>query len=418
MVAKINRGKSLLGAIKYNLEKVDQGNGSILSTSKIIESGDGSYNIDQFSRSFQPYLMANRKTEKPILHISLNPDPKDKVSADTLRELAQDYMRQMGYSNQPFAVFKHTDIDRTHIHIVSVCVNEQGKKISDTFEKRRSMDACRKLEQQYNLINATQLRKNEDNTIFRPVDYSKGDVKSQIAAVIRYLPKYYKYQSFGAYNALLAGFNITAEEIKGEYNGKPKQGMVYFAIYENGEKVSNPFKASLFGKSAGYALLQSHYRQSVEILKTHTVRGTLKNTIEQAIRDTSNEKEFKKLLTTQGIDIFIRRNAEGRLYGITFIDHKTKTVWNGSQLAKELSANIFNELWNRNNDNLGIDEKRDNDFINETSGLPMEDYNIQDSETNSSIINVSGLLPESQGEDYEEMVFENLMKRKNKRRTR
>ncbi|WP_308224911.1 hypothetical protein [Flavobacterium sp. J372] len=280
------------------------------------------------------------------------------------------------------------------------------------------MDACRKLEQQYNLINATQLRKNEDNTIFRPVDYSKGDVKSQIAAVIRYLPKYYKYQSFGAYNALLAGFNITAEEIKGEYNGKPKQGMVYFAIYENGEKVSNPFKASLFGKSAGYALLQSHYRQSVEILKTHTVRGTLKNTIEQAIRDTSNEKEFKKLLTTQGIDIFIRRNAEGRLYGITFIDHKTKTVWNGSQLAKELSANIFNELWNRNNDNLGIDEKRDNDFINETSGLPMEDYNIQDSETNSSIINVSGLLPESQGEDYEEMVFENLMKRKNKRRTR
>ncbi|WP_308224909.1 relaxase/mobilization nuclease domain-containing protein [Flavobacterium sp. J372] len=141
MVAKINRGKSLLGAIKYNLEKVDQGNGSILSTSKIIESADGSYNIDQFSRSFQPYLMANRKTEKPILHISLNPDPKDKVSADTLRELAQDYMRQMGYSNQPFAVFKHTDIDRTHIHIVSVCVNEQGKKISDTFEKK-ALNGC------------------------------------------------------------------------------------------------------------------------------------------------------------------------------------------------------------------------------------------------------------------------------------
>ena len=418
MVAKISRGKSLFGALAYNLEKVHTQSGSVLATSKIIEAPDGSYSIDQFSRSFQPYLLANRKTEKPVLHISLNPDPEDTVSDDKFREMAEEYMHEMGYGQQPFAVFKHTDIDRTHIHIVSVCVDEVGRKISDTFEKRRSMDACRKLEQQYNLINATEQSRKRQDKIFRPVEYSMGDIKSQIASVIRYLPKHYQFQSIGAYNALLSFFNITVEEIKGEYNAKPKQGMVYFAINENGEKVSNPFKASLFGKSAGYAQLQSHYRQSAEILKTNTVRGTLKNTIEQAIRDTSNETEFKKLLTAQGTATFIRRNAEGRLYGITFIDHKTKTVWNGSQLGKELSASIFNELWNKNNDNLGIDEKRDNDFINETSGLPMEDFNIQDSGTNSSIINVSGLLPENPGEDYEEMAFENLMKRKNKRRTR
>jgi hypothetical protein len=80
------------------------------------------------------------------LHISLNPDPKDKVSDDKFREMAEQYMREMGYGEQPFVVFKHTDIDRSHIHIVSVCVDEEGKKISDKFEKMRSMNVCRELE--------------------------------------------------------------------------------------------------------------------------------------------------------------------------------------------------------------------------------------------------------------------------------
>ena len=54
--------------------------------------------------------------------------------------MAEEYMNGMGYGEQPYMVFKHTDIDRTHIHIVSVCVDENGRKISDRFEKRRSMN--------------------------------------------------------------------------------------------------------------------------------------------------------------------------------------------------------------------------------------------------------------------------------------
>ena len=116
----------------------------------------------------------------------------------------------MGYAEQPFVVFKHTDIDRTHIHIVSVCVDEEGRKISDKFEKRRSMDVCRELEKEFCLISAMEKKQNPQNQIFKPVDYRTGDIKSQMASVIRHLPKYYKFEGFGAYNALLSLFNITA----------------------------------------------------------------------------------------------------------------------------------------------------------------------------------------------------------------
>src|SRR5690606_42127200 len=112
----------------------------------IIETATGHYSLVQLAQSFAPYLIANLNTEKHTLHISLNPDPNDKVRDDKFREMAEQYMREMGYGEQPFVVFKHTDIDRSHIHIVSGCVDEQGKKISDKFEKMRSMNVCRELE--------------------------------------------------------------------------------------------------------------------------------------------------------------------------------------------------------------------------------------------------------------------------------
>ena len=143
MIAKIGRGSNLYGALVYNQLKVEKENGQILFTNRIIETPNAQYSIAQLTQSFEPYLIANRNTEKPILHISLNPDPKDNVSDEKFKLMAQEYMQELGYGEQPFVVFKHTDIVRTHIHIVSVCVDEEGKKISDKFEKIRSMNVFR-----------------------------------------------------------------------------------------------------------------------------------------------------------------------------------------------------------------------------------------------------------------------------------
>ncbi|WP_457853159.1 relaxase/mobilization nuclease domain-containing protein [Sphingobacterium multivorum] len=129
-------------------------------------------------------------------------------------------MERMGYGNQPYIVFKHTDIDRTHIHIVSTSVGIDGKKIPDDYDHPRSMAICRDLEQKYNLQKATEQEQKQANKVFKPMDYHKGDVKSQIASVVRHLPKYYSFSTMGSYNALLYLFNITAEEVKGELNGQ------------------------------------------------------------------------------------------------------------------------------------------------------------------------------------------------------
>ncbi|WP_163411255.1 conjugal transfer protein MobB [Flavobacterium ajazii] len=418
MIAKISRGSSLYGALTYNYQKVEKQNAQVLCTQKIIESPDGSYSLQQLSRSFELHLLANRKTEKPILHISLNPDPKDTVSDTDFENMAQEYMKQMGYENQPFVVFKHTDIDRTHIHIVSVCVDDEGRKISDKFEKRRSMAVCRTLEKEYGLKVATEQKENQQSPIFKPINYKEGDIKSQIASVVRHLPKYYQFQTFGAYNALLSLFKITAEEVKGEYNGIPKKGLVYFALNDNGEKAGHPFKASLFGKSAGYVQLQSHYDQSRIKLKESPAKGLVKGRIESVMQTASDESDFKKKLLEEGINLVARRNTQGRIYGVTFIDHNSKTVWNGSELGKNLSGNVFNDWWN--NDNKP-DINPDIDFGNRTNAVTgfAETDKIKMSEYDNNFFEgFGGLLPSAKGEDYEEENFANQMKKKARRRKR
>ncbi|SCY75151.1 Relaxase/Mobilisation nuclease domain-containing protein [Flavobacterium anhuiense] len=423
MIAKIGRSGNLYGALAYNQLKVDNENGQILFSNKMIETPSGHYSVAQLAQSFAPYLIANRNTEKHTLHISLNPDPKDSVSNDTYREMAEQYMREMGYGEQPFVVFKHTDIDRSHIHIVSVCVDESGKKISDKFEKMRSMNICRELERKHELIPATDKERNQNDKVFRPLDYRAGDVKSQISSVVRHLPNYYQYQTLGEYNALLSLFNITTEKVEGELQGKMKQGLLYIPLNEKGERAGHPFKASLFGKNAGLPALELHFAKCKKALKDSPTRQTLKSAITVALKSTIDEQAFKKQLSEQGINVVVRRNDTGRIYGVTFIDHNSKAVWNGSRLGKELSANIFNDYWNNNikpeiKERVAQQPKRS---ISNDEEIPVEkphhffDFLNNDRHEDGLIEAFGGLLPEAQGEDYEEEDFANKMKKKRKR---
>lgn len=421
MIAKVGRGNNVYGALAYNQLKVDYEKGKILLMNKMIETRDGKYTVAQLAKSFESYLVANKNTEKTALHISLNPDPKDQVSDEKFIQIAQDYMNEMGYGEQPFVVFKHTDINRTHIHIVSVGVDEEGKKISDKFEKRKSMKICRELEQKYNLISATSKESLQNEKVFRPLNYQVGDVKSQLASVIRHIPNYYQFQTLGEYNALLSLFNITCEKVEKSENGVGKNGLLYFALNNKGDKVSQPFKASLFGKKAELEGLNDHFLKSKETLKLGSIHEKLKETVTLAMKNSPNEIEFKNMLQQMGINTVVRRNASDRIYGITFIDHQSKSVWNGSRLGKEFSANAFNQIWNEVvnlKKQINNDDEQENRVQNsyEISNVekPHELFDFFNDNSDSKIDRFGSILPEGQGEDYDELDFENKIKKKKK----
>lgn len=425
MIAKIGHGTNLMGALMYNFQKVDAGKGSVLDTQNICQATDGGFTLALSYRSFAPYLLANRNTEKPSLHISINPDPKDNVDDNTYRSMAEDYMLEMGYGHQPYIVFKHTDIERTHIHIVSINVDEYGKKIRDTFEQRRSMQACRGLERKYGLTAPAHREDVVNEALFKPVDPTKENIKGQIASVVRYLPHYYHYQNLGTYNALLSLFNITAQEVTGEINGTPRQGLVYFALDSQGNKASHPFKASLFGKHAGHTAMLAKFEKSQDILKNELLKSTLSTVIEVAMHSSKRESDFKLQLKEQGINVVFRRNSEGRIYGVTFIDHTSKSVWNGSQLGKGLSANVFEQRWNTGTIPLTTNNNKDlqGNEVDSRDKFEVEPAKIANpfARTDGEIIGnafegiMDIVLPTDQAEDFQEQAFAHQMKKRKKK---
>lgn len=344
MIAKITTGKDIYGALAYNQEKVNEGLGKVLASNIIPEPADGRFSISACTDAFMRWLPSHYRTEKPVIHISLNPHPDDKLTDDALADIGREYLQLMGYGAQPYLIFKHSDIEREHIHIVSLQVDSEGKKINDSKRNLRSVSATEKLEKKYDLHRAKKQKQLELGQ-FKPVDAEKGDLKKQIGSVIKPAAAMYLFQTMGEYRALLSLYNIGVEEVQGTRSGKPYRGLLYSALDSEGNKAGTPIKSSVFGKTVGFAALEERMKKSAIRIKEKGYRENLRPLIAGVLQETKNETELRKKLKDKNIDLYLRRNNTGRITGVTFIDHQNRCVLNGSRLGKEFSANIFNDLF-------------------------------------------------------------------------
>ena len=342
MVAKISVGNSLYGAIAYNGEKINEAQGRLLTTNRIYNDGSGTVDINKAMEGFHTFLPPQMKVEKPVVHISLNPHPEDVLTDAELQDIAREYLEKLGFGNQPYLVFKHEDIDRHHLHIVTVRVDENGRSIDTRNNFYRSKQITRELERKYGLHDAERKNRRLD-TPLRKVDASAGDVKKQAGNVIRELNGQYRFQTMGEYRALLSLYNMTVEETHGNVRGREYHGLVYSVTDDMGNKVGNPFKSSLFGKSVGYEAVQRKFARSKQEIKDRKLAGMTKRTVLSVLEGTYDKDKFVDTLKEKGIDTVLRYTEEGRIYGATFIDHRTGCVLNGSRLGREFSANALQE---------------------------------------------------------------------------
>ncbi|MCM1151660.1 MAG: relaxase/mobilization nuclease domain-containing protein [Alistipes sp.] len=347
MVAKITTGNNIYGALAYNQQKVDRGNGEVLLTHILREPTDGLFNVAQTAEELLRWMPQHYRTEKPVVHISLNPDPEDRLTDEQFAEIAEKYMERMGWGEQPYIVFKHTDIDRRHIHIVSVQVGRDGRKIKDGRRNERSVAVTEELEREYGLCPAKSRKRTEDWRL-TAVDLSKGDLKRRIGAIVKPAAAMYRFQTLGEFRALLSRYNVGVEEVRGTRNGIPYRGLLYTALDESGDKaVAAPLKASVFGKAVGLEELERHMARCGERFKQGDERERLRHRVGEALSEATTEQTLRERLQAFRIDLYLRRNDTGRIVGVTFIDHENRCVANGSRLGKAYSANAFEERFGR-----------------------------------------------------------------------
>lgn len=340
MIAKISSTENLGGALGYNFKKVQRNEATVLCVNELRKGFDDTFQMDKVLADMQKAIPEQCRTKKTVFHSSLNPHPDEKLSDERLTQIAKEYMEALGYGKQPYIVFKHNDIAREHIHIVSLRVDSQGRKINDRYEGRRSKKITDALEKKYNLIPSSKV--NDRTTTETPkVDTTQGNIKEQVANTVRSAMKHYTFCSLGELNAVLRKYNLAVEEVKTEYRGKRYDGLVYVPTDDKGNKVSTPIHASDIGRGVGYAAVQNKMQKSKQMVKPliPTIRGKVLETIRTS---PDTEEKLRQRLEEQGLRVVIRKNDNGRIYGITFIDDKEGIALNGSRLGKGYSANVFN----------------------------------------------------------------------------
>lgn len=354
MIAKISSTENLGGALGYNFKKVEKGEANILLAAELYQSNDGNYTMEDVLADMQALVPKKSRTKKTVFHCSLNPHPDEILSDETLTQIAKEYMEALGYGNQPYIVFKHSDIAREHIHIVSLRVDSRGQKINDKFEKRRSKQITDALERKFGLIPSSKVT--EKAVAETPkVDIGKRNIKEQVASVVRMVLKHYKFCSLGELNAILSKYNLATEEVKTEFRGKKYDGLVYVPTDDKGGKISTPINASDIGRGVGYTAVQNRIQKSKLVVKplVPAIRDKVLQTMRTSPR---TEEELRQRLEGQGLRVVIRKNESERIYGITFIDDKEGIALNGSRLGKGYAANVFNAYFSNPAHNPFLDE--------------------------------------------------------------
>ena len=418
MIAKISAMENLGGAIGYNFKKVEKGEASILLAAELYQSNDGNYTMEDVLADMQALIPKKCRTKKTVFHCSLNPHPDEKLSDETLMQIAKEYMEALGYGKQPYIVFKHNDIAREHIHIVSLRVDSEGKKINDKFEKRRSKQITDTLERKYNLIPSSKVS-NKEEVETPKVDMGKGNIKEQVASIVRTVLKHYRFCSLGELNVVLSKYNLAVEEVKMEFRGKKYDGLVYVPTDEKGNKAGTPIHASDIGRGVGHTAVQNRMQKSKQNVKP--LIPTIRNKVLQIMRTSpKTEEELRQRLEEQGLRVFIRKNESGRIYGITFIDDKEGIALNGSRLGKGYVANVFNAYFSNPAHNPFLDETLYGSPSIRLEQSATVQPSQQNTEESDNLIDelfedmADGLFLPTGNDDWKETAWQRKLRRQNK----
>ena len=416
MIAKISSTENLGGALGYNFKKVQHNEAAVLCVNELRKGFDGTFQMDKVLADMQKAIPEQCRTKKTVFHCSLNPHPDEKLSDERLTQIAKEYMEALGYGKQPYIVFKHNDIAREHIHIVSLRVDFNGNKINDRYEGRRSKKITNALEKKYNLIPSSKV--SERTTTETPkVNVVQENIKEQVANTVRSAMKHYTFCSLGELNAVLRKYNLAVEEVKTEYRGKRYDGLVYVPTDDKGNKVSTPIHASDIGRGVGYAAVQNKMLKSK--LEIKPLIPTVRRKVLEVMRTSPHtEERLRQRLEKQGLQVVIRKNDNGRIYGITFIDDKEGIALNGSRLGKGYAANVFNAYLSNPAHNPFLDEslygKIDTTFQQQMQTI-QSDEQESDNLVDELIDDMVGESFSSSGnDDWKEAAWQRKLRRQSK----
>ncbi len=350
MVAVIHTSSSIQRALNYNEQKVKEKKAECILAVNYPKDHEQLSFHNKLNRLLNQAAL-NENVKRNSVHISLNFDVSEKLPKETLQEIAESYMNKIGFGEQPYLVYQHHDAGHPHIHIVSVKIKSDGKRIdTQNIGRNQSSKARREIEKEFRLVKADE-RKQKEVFELQPVNaskiiYGKSATKRAITNVLAVVVNQYNYSSLHELNAVLKLYNVFAD--RGSENSRTfqKNGLLYRVLDENGNKVGVPVKASDIYSKPTLKYLERKFEENQN--HRQPLKQRIKNVIDWTFLKKKSMKlnEFISALQKEKINTVLRKNDQGIIYGITYVDHQKKSVFNGSELGKAYSAKAIQERCN------------------------------------------------------------------------
>ncbi|MBO5500212.1 MAG: relaxase/mobilization nuclease domain-containing protein, partial [Bacteroidales bacterium] len=309
-------------SLEYNESKCATGEAVLLHTNCIDES-------EGIAETFRKYERRNIRTENLSFHMSVNPAPDEHLTEEQVKEFISDIMKGLGYGNQPYAVYRHTDIDREHFHVVSVRVNDQGRKIHDFQENKRCFQLLSAVAPKYGLRvgngdGERYAAMGIDPRRFNPVG---GNIMEQIRIIAEECCKYHM-TSFAQFKLIMQAHGLEVTDRTGDTSQVVVRGLNQDGI---------PCMAPITEDELGKQLYSEYERRAMECVGRSGIkqreRARICGISASCLEHSTSERHFRNMLARFDIDIHLHRTREGRIYGATFVDHSTRCAFKSSELG-------------------------------------------------------------------------------------
>ena len=384
MIAKISTGSFVYGMVKYNHDKTKENKKGEVSAQLIGLNNIITSNLETSFETIVSDIITrnsknNERVSKPNIHISLNFHKDDILSTEDILEIGKDYMEQMGYGDQPYAIYRHFDKEHPHIHIVTSQINSLGLKINDSHIYRKSTQLSRDLEEKYNITKALEKnaffsKKNLYDAIYDHLEFGKH---SKVAIMKRVIQEVLneKPTTQQEFDRLLEPFQMKRLLSHGEDYQIKGHFFDLYPIDQIHTEENKPIQKSKGIEGADLDISYGYQAIELQLLHNEKEKKTLQNQImgraysiiNPIVLNYKNNKKKTKLsslileLQKKGIELKIKRTQIGdnpnAIYGLLFKDIKTGHTYSASEIklkTKDFLLSVDDDLKNTKENEIDL----------------------------------------------------------------
>lgn len=341
MVARISTSGALTKSLSYNEQKVQHGVAELIHAGNYLKEPD-QMNFYEKKERFTRRNELNSNSQTNTFHAKLSFDPTEDLANEQMARIAIRYMEGLEMGEQPYLVYRHTDTDVPHFHIISTMIREDGSRIRDfNIGVARSEPTRKQIEEEFGLIRAEiqgqKVNHRQHLPVNQTITHGEQPTLKAIQDAVLQVTNDYNYTSVEELNAILRDYNIKADPGGPDSNTHHHKGLHYRLLDENGNGIGTPIKASSLHTKPTLRFLENKFDQNQ--LSREDMMADLKIKLDLALLQSPENLEiFVTLLEKEDIHLQTWKSGETATIQLTYVDHASKAAVNAKELGEEYNA--------------------------------------------------------------------------------